>query len=566
MSLIPYSPREDGSEENIVFRHQRTLVLYDPHKQQLALRDAPDFEPPPVESNNCPYCQRPLRDPSRRSSTHVNNGLPEAGGHVRGEEHGQDEPGFVAPEYFRMLQATLPPPVVINPGRPDSPTKLRRLQQARVDEIEDSPTTDFAELSTPEDSNTSTPRTKISSDAFSPNYFERFFQVERELGRGGNGVVFLVRHELDGVSLGKFACKRVPVGNNHAWLEKVLNEVQLLQQLSHTNLVSYRHVWLEDMVIHKFGPSVPCAFILQQYCNAGDLHNYVLGPEAKMTKEQMKERIRRKSRGQPEPVHLGRRMLEFDEIISFFRDIASGINHLHSKGFIHRDLKPQNCLMNESGVPGSFPKVLVSDFGEVQMETAQRKSTGATGTISYCAPEVLQRVGPNGEYANFTTKSDVFSLGMILYFMCFGRLPYRHSNEEHEELIDIDSLRNEISVWRGLDSREKLRADLPEQLYRSLNKLLSPNPDARPSAEEILRQLEGMGLTEDTLTSHPIDKPVEWSGRYLFPHWLFQDLTDIRTFTSTGIFPGKEKPVTAPGIFQYHRVTIDETKADTFAR
>lgn len=73
--------------------------------------------------------------------------------------------------------------------------------------------------------------------------------------------MLLVRHVLDGVSLGNFACKRVPVGelvtarrvliltcpgNNHEWLEKVLIEVQLLQRLSHPNLVSYRHVWLED--------------------------------------------------------------------------------------------------------------------------------------------------------------------------------------------------------------------------------------------------------------------------------------------------------------------------------
>lgn len=52
----------------------------------------------------------------------------------------------------------------------------------------------------------------ISSAAFSPKYFERFFVTERELGRGGKGVVLLVRHVLDGVSLGNFACKRVPVG------------------------------------------------------------------------------------------------------------------------------------------------------------------------------------------------------------------------------------------------------------------------------------------------------------------------------------------------------------------
>jgi hypothetical protein len=75
----------------------------------------------------------------------------------------------------------------------------------------------------------------IKKDAFSPNYFKRFFIEEKELGRGGRGVVLLVRHELDRVSLGmdsdgpratklieigQFACKRVPVGDDHAWLEK----------------------------------------------------------------------------------------------------------------------------------------------------------------------------------------------------------------------------------------------------------------------------------------------------------------------------------------------------------
>lgn len=52
----------------------------------------------------------------------------------------------------------------------------------------------------------------ISSAAFSPGYFQRFFVAERELGRGGKGVVLLVKHVLDSVPLGHFACKRVPVG------------------------------------------------------------------------------------------------------------------------------------------------------------------------------------------------------------------------------------------------------------------------------------------------------------------------------------------------------------------
>ena len=106
----------------------------------------------------------------------------------------------------------------------------------------------------------------ISSEAFSQGYFKRFFKEEGVLGQGGKGVVLLVSHYLDKVFLGKFACKRVPVGDNHEWLERVLWEVRFLQGLSHQNLVSYRHVWLEDYGASLFRPSTPHIFILQQYC------------------------------------------------------------------------------------------------------------------------------------------------------------------------------------------------------------------------------------------------------------------------------------------------------------
>lgn len=93
--------------------------------------------------------------------------------------------------------------------------------------------------------------------------------------------------------------------------------------------------------------------------------------------------------------------------------------------------------------------MLISDFGEVQAESSVRKSTGATGTISYCAPEVLRQDTVTGLYGNFTTKSDIWSLGMILYFMCFGALPYTSSEGIQEEYEDLDLLREEISTWSG---------------------------------------------------------------------------------------------------------------------
>lgn len=327
----------------------------------------------------------------------------------------------------------------------------------------------------------------ISETAFSPNYFEKFFIEERELGRGGRGVVLLVRHVLDGVALGHFACKRVPVGDDHAWLEKVLVEVQLLTTLSHQNLVSYRHVWLEDYQTSSFGPSIPCAFILQQYCNGGDMHNYVLGSaQTTTTTQDLKERLRRRSRGETELPRKENepKRLPFDEIYSFFRDITSGLRFLHHNNFIHRDLKPSNCLLH---TVGGETRILVSDFGEVQYEFATRRSTGATGTISYCAPEVLRRLSPGGPFGNFTAKSDIFSLGMILHFLCFAKLPYRASNVLHEEREDVDELREEIMGWGGFDDHRKLRPELPDALYAFLKRLLSLDPEMRPTADDVLQ-------------------------------------------------------------------------------
>ncbi|KAL1964601.1 hypothetical protein VTN77DRAFT_6775 [Rasamsonia byssochlamydoides] len=460
MSIVPYSSNRD-----IVLRHHDSVVVLDRDSQQLVLRNAEssngDLD---VELTDCPYCRRPMRD--REAGQDARRGSSPA------------QPEFVNPDYFRLLHDSVPSSAE---GTSPPPSPRRRLIRPA---LADGPTTGSDDAGT-----TSSPQ-GISSAAFSQGYFKKFFVEEAELGRGGKGVVLLVKHVLDGVPLGHFACKRVPVGDDHEWLEKVLAEVQLLQHLSHQNLVSYRHVWLENAKISNFGPSVPCAFILQQYCNAGDLHKYVYGPvQTSATAQQLKERLRRRSKGQPDPpVGLpGPRKLQFEEIYSFFKDITSGLRFLHANGYIHRDLKPSNCLLHETG---RELRVLVSDFGEVQSENAVRTSTGTTGTVSYCAPEVLRRAYPNGPLGNFTFKSDVFSLGMILHFLCFAQLPYRHADIV-EEKEDLDQLRAEISEWKGFDDTlKKLRPDLPEKLYTILERLLSVDPDRRPTADEVLNSIQ----------------------------------------------------------------------------
>ncbi|KND93811.1 putative serine/threonine-protein kinase iksA [Tolypocladium ophioglossoides CBS 100239] len=508
MSLIPYHPRE-GREIvlcvnklslppvraglalpplalGLAIRHHNSIVVRDPDSHRLEIR-----------RTECPTCHQPL---GRASS-------PERSFDRQYEMNHE----YVNPDYFRMLRAGNHDFIPAN----GPPSPVRRLFQPAL-----AGTSSSTHSAPPPDAIgddagflSSTPGvgqaegSRIRSDSFSPNYFKTFFVEETVLGRGGKGVVLLVRHEIDGCQLGHFACKRVPVGDDHAWLEKVLIEVELLAKLSHPNLVSYRHVWLENVQLTRFGPSVACAFILQQYCNSGDLHQYVVGGAPReATKEELKAQMRRRSKGQPEPPRnllQSKPQLSFEDIYSLFKDVTSGVAYLHAANYIHRDLKPSNCLLHKEG--GKMV-CLISDFGEVQHESVVRKSTGSTGTISYCAPEVL-KMDAASRYGNFTTKSDMFSLGMILYFMCFGRLPYQGANAIQEELEDIEQLRAEITDWKGFQDERRERPDLPTRLYKLLKKLLALDPAERPSANEVLIAMKSEtnfdGITRGDRTSAP---------------------------------------------------------------
>ena len=399
----------------------------------------------------------------------------------------------------------------------------------------------------------------ISPKAFAPGYFNRFFVEERVLGSGGKGVVLLVRHQIGEHSIGQFACKRIPVGNDRVWLQKTIREAQLLQQLSHSHLVRYDWSWLEEYQISRFGPPVPCIFIIQEYCDGGDLFDYVRKPPPRMgsfspgfgetfdenmengplSNQQLSPALSLHSShgsiddsSSSHPPHA--RALHFTEISSFFKDIASGLNHLHRAGYIHRDLKPHNCLLKLPKNPGDRLKVVLSDFGEMQPRDSIRTSTGYTATVSYSAPEVLQQ-DPNGQYGNFTPKSDVFSLGMILYFMCFSDLPYHAVDISNEENEDLDELKQEIARWTGFDIDTDTRPDLPEKLYTFLRQLLSLNPDDRPTADAVLQAVKS------EVHFGPSTMPVRSSSRPTSP------TSPSRPSSSSRVNPIESPPVPRRG-------------------
>ena len=195
-------------------------------------------------------------------------------------------------------------------------------------------------------------------------YYDKFFVEIKKLGRGQRGSVFLCRHILNGISLGEFAVKAIPVGTSSSWLSRMLREVKLLERLRNANIIEYKHAWMEERQLSLFGPKVPCLFILMELANGGNLEEYLhvqWDPTLDIESRKQSAREKRKSTFSTlstsalpnptfdtHPMHTGgigmglfgrkvRYLTEY-EILCFFSDICSGLFHLHKHGIMHRDL------------------------------------------------------------------------------------------------------------------------------------------------------------------------------------------------------------------------------------
>ena len=322
----------------------------------------------------------------------------------------------------------------------------------------------------------------LSHESFNQGYYERFFIELKKLGRGLRGAVYLCQHVLDDIQLGQYAVKKVAVGDNHEWLLKMLKEVSVLENLSHPNIIDYKHSWIE---MHQLGvgPIVPCLFILMDFANGGNLEEFILSRKEP-------QRASSKSlvlRSQSPIVTNASICLSEDEILSITRQICLGLAHLHSKGIIHRDLKPSNLLLHyRKG--DSFPTILLSDFGECEdLNTSiTRDRTGATGTLEFMAPELLSLDNQSHYFQTFSQQSDMWSLGMVIYFICYQSLPFK--SKENEKIID------EIINLNGIKPPRDRR--IPFVCKTLISKLLIANAEKRLTIFQVLNMLENQSSSE----------------------------------------------------------------------
>jgi len=276
------------------------------------------------------------------------------------------------------------------------------------------------------------------------------YRVESVLGEGGSARVYRVRH----TTLGTVHALKVLMVDHPTLRKRLLAEGKAQARLSHPNLVPVRDVLeLED------GPAL--------------LMDFVPGPTLREV--------------------LGGIGMHPAAAVALFRGVAAGLAYAHSEGLVHRDLKPANVLLDETTDP---PVPRVADFGLVRVLDQGEHSTRHTrvgvamGTLGFMAPEQVR------DARSSDTRTDIFSLGALLYTMLAGRAPFTGSDP-----LQIMNATAE-GVYRPLE--EVVAAPLPPGLLAAISRCLEVAPGDRfQTVEALVAELEVMawpGSAQATMT------------------------------------------------------------------
>jgi eukaryotic-like serine/threonine-protein kinase len=281
------------------------------------------------------------------------------------------------------------------------------------------------------------------------------FEILERLGSGGMGIVYRARD----LKLGRtIALKFLPaaLADDAKDKQRFLREARAASSLNHPNICT----------IHEIGESDDGQpFLCMELCEG----------------ETLKARLQRGP-------------LPLEEALDIAIQIASGLGRAHQAGIVHRDIKPGNVVVDDRH------RVKILDFGLAQIigETRLTRVGSAIGTVAYMSPEQARGI-------EVDHRSDLWSLGVVLYEMLTGRLPFPGGSDV--------AILNAVAA-RDPEPVSKVKPELPRQLGRILDRLLAKDPAARISSAAVLKQelrglREGMDSRLGTATVMP---PVRNAG------------------------------------------------------
>jgi len=317
-----------------------------------------------------------------------------------------------------------------------------------------------------------------TSSEFRDGRFGRF-RILRTLGYGGNGIVY---HAFDPAVQREVALKlpRAELVMDGDAERRFLHEARAAAALEHVNIVP----------VHEAGHVGALEYIASAYCSGPDLRTWLR---------------RRSDEARPVAPKLA---------ACWIRDLARAVHYAHTRGIVHRDIKPGNILLDPdlaaSSVESAFAVEYVprlTDFGVAKWldDKSERTTTGVVvGTIAYMAPE--RALGPSQQSSG--TSSDIYSLGAVLYELLAGRPPVLGETT--------------VAMLRQIETQDpeppsRINRDVPAELEAICLKCLERRPQQRyATAEELAEDLTRF-LGELPTIARPLGRlgrGLKWGKRH----------------------------------------------------
>ena len=281
--------------------------------------------------------------------------------------------------------------------------------------------------------NKSYPETKIN-----------FYLYGRRIGQGAFGKVNIGLNILTGRVVAIKSFKKTPIEKFKHKMAKIQYETELMKRFNHKNITKILEVFNDEEYM----------LIIMEYINGGKLFSF--------------GKKRRK---------LSEKMAKF-----LFRQIILGIQHIHSKNVVHRDIKLENLLIDFNN------NVKICDFGIGKVLNSENDILyDKCGTPMYMAPEIILSNENNG-YKGFPV--DIWSSGITLYIMLSGSLPFslrnKNNNKENMAFHSIKDKNNNYLQNQIINVKPKEIENISEEARNLLKGLLNKNPSKRLTCSQIL--------------------------------------------------------------------------------
>lgn len=295
------------------------------------------------------------------------------------------------------------------------------------------------------------------------------YKILEKLGEGGMGVVYKAH---DTKLNREVAIKFLPPHKSKWGVEheRLLQEAQVAAGINHANIC----------VIHEINEDGEHPFIVMEYVDGSPLRKMLeTGP------------------------------MKLDDALKYSIQIGEALGEAHSKGVVHRDIKPENILITHQGI------VKITDFGLASIVNGNHTSESriVAGTTAYMSPEQIR-----GESVNHLT--DIWSLGVTLYEMIAGRLPFAGEYEQATMYLITQEKHHPLS---------KIRQDVPNELEKAIDHCLEKVPASRmPDAATFIDELRKI--------EHGLEVPKQTS------------LKSIAVLPFTNISPDKENEYFSEGL------------------